>query len=619
VREGDGREQGEYVDGCDRDAVNEQVSPEELVGQGRALRALPDVATLSRRRFLRAGAGAAVAGLGSVALVACGDDDDDTAGTGGDTTTGTGTPTSQGGDTSPTVAATNPTGAAAVTTEPPVVADADPVPGGRLIYGLEGENSQGFNPTTARFALPGIMIGRAIFDPLMLPDDTGAIQPFLAESVVPNADFTEWVITLRPGISFHDGTPLDSAAVKANLDGHLASFLTRQALLPVASVDIVDDLTTSVKMSTPWAVFDRLLGGQIGFVAAPAMLADVDNGGANPVGTGPFIFKEWQLDSHLIATRNPSYWRQGLPYLEEIEFRPIIDISTRTAALRAGDIDLYHTNNPGEIVEFRDDDNFQIAESDAYAETNFVMLNTAIAPFDDVTVRQALAFATDVEEFNTIRNQGIVAASNGPFSPGQLGFLTDNGYPKFDLDRAKELLAGRTISFTLASVPDTFNVENNNLLKAQWARAGFEVELATFEQAALINNSLVGDFQANYFRNYGGLDPDNYYHFLIGANAGDIGAIALNFGRWKNAEWDDLMNRGRATGDAAERKEIYEAANRVHAADVPNVYIFFTRWAVIAKNDVADIVKYELPDGGRNLPLEIGRHQVSQLWVNPNA
>ncbi len=598
------------------DTRNEQQMPAgEIVSQGRLVGAMPDPARLSRRRFLRA---SAAAGVGAAALVACGDDDDGPA-TGGETTTGTGAPSTTGGDTGPTVAATNPTGAAAVTTEATLAPLPDPIPGGRLIYGLEGENSQGFNPTTARFGLAGIMIGRAIFDPLMLPDDTGHNQPFLAESVAPNADFTEWVITLRPNITFHDGTPLNSAALKANLDGHLASFLTRQALLPVASVDIVDDLTTSVKMNTPWAVFDSLLSGQFSFVAAPSMLADVDNGGANPVGTGPFIFKEWQLDSHLIATKNPNYWREGLPYLEEIEFRPIIDVATRTAALRAGDIDLYHTNNPGEIVEFRDDDNFQVAESDAYAETNYVMLNTAKPPFDDVTVRQALAYASNVEEFNTIRNKGIVAASNGPFSPGQLGFLEDNGYPQFDLDKAQELLAGRDITFTLASTPDTFNVENNNLMKAQWERAGFTVELATFEQAALINNALFGDFEAYYFRLYGGLDPDNYYHFLSGANAGEIGAIALNFGRWKNAEWDDLMNRGRASGDPAERKEIYEAANRVHASDVPNVYFFYTRWAIIAKNDVADLVKYELPDGGFNLPLEIGRHQVAQLWVNPDA
>ncbi len=97
-------------------------------------------------------------------------------------------------------------------------AAAGPKEGGSITYGLEAETGGGWCPTSERLAASGIEVGAAIYDTLIVPNDKNEIVPYLAKSVDPNADYTQWTITLRDGIKFHDGTPLDADAVKANID-----------------------------------------------------------------------------------------------------------------------------------------------------------------------------------------------------------------------------------------------------------------------------------------------------------------------------------------------------------------------------------------------------------------
>ncbi|MCZ7525266.1 MAG: ABC transporter substrate-binding protein [Acidimicrobiia bacterium] len=140
---------------------------------------------------------AIVAGLALVAACGGGGDDDGDDGTGG------------GGDGgSTTTAAAGP-----------------PQAGGSIVIAL-GSETDGLNPTKNRFAAPGLQMASAVFDPLMAYDANGDPRPYLAESMVPNEDFTLWTLTLRPGITFHDGTPLDAEAVKLNLELGATSALT---------------------------------------------------------------------------------------------------------------------------------------------------------------------------------------------------------------------------------------------------------------------------------------------------------------------------------------------------------------------------------------------------------
>ena len=224
------------------------------------------------------------------------------------------------------------TGAASNVTLPD---SGQPQSGGNLKFGLEAE-SDGFNPTVNRWAISGTEVGLAIFDPLVAFDADSKPQPYLAQSITPNADFTVWTITVRPNIKFHDGTPLTGAAITTMFKAHLASALTQPALSPITDVQTTGDLTSQITMKTPWVTFMYSLTSQLGMVPAPSMFDSAgkptDAGQKAPVGTGPFVFQSWTPDKSFTATKNTSYWRSGLPYLDSIEFRPIPLNSEHAAA-----------------------------------------------------------------------------------------------------------------------------------------------------------------------------------------------------------------------------------------------------------------------------------------------
>ena len=124
-----------------------------------------------------------------------------------------------------------------------------PTPGGRVVYGLEAETTDGWCLPEAQLAISGIMVARTIYDTLTRPNAEGVFEPWLAESVEPNDDYTEWTIGLRDGVTFHDGTELTAEVVKNNLDAYRGQYPTRSPLLftfvfdNVESVDVVDDAT----------------------------------------------------------------------------------------------------------------------------------------------------------------------------------------------------------------------------------------------------------------------------------------------------------------------------------------------------------------------------------------
>src|SRR5829696_7610704 len=219
----------------------------------------------------------------------------------------------------------------------PTSSDLDPVRGGRLSYGLNGETNS-WSPATGQWSASSWLVGSAIFDPLMYYDDDMNLKPFLAESVEPNDDYTVWTITTREGVTFHNGEPFNAEAVRANLEAQKASPLLGAALGPILEFEVTGERTIELTMANSWVHYPHNLVAQPGMMMAPAMIEDPE-GGSNPIGTGPFKFEEWVIDNHLLVARNEDYWL-GQPYLNEIEFKVMTDITARMSAFEAGDIDM---------------------------------------------------------------------------------------------------------------------------------------------------------------------------------------------------------------------------------------------------------------------------------------
>src|SRR4029450_5645394 len=130
------------------------------------------------------------------------------------------------------------------------------------------------------------------------------------------------------GVQFHDGTPLDGAAVKQNFEASFASSIWGGQFRAVDSVEVVDPLTVVVHMNAPFSTFAHSLTFEPGFMIAPAQLNDPE-GARHPIGTGPFVFDEWVQGDHLTVHRNDNYWRDDAPMLDGIEFKVILDSGQR--------------------------------------------------------------------------------------------------------------------------------------------------------------------------------------------------------------------------------------------------------------------------------------------------
>lgn len=513
--------------------------------------------------------------------------------------------------------------------------DADAGPpqyGGKLVYGIEAETTSGWCLPEAQLAISGIQVARTIYDTLVVPDGEGGFQPYLAESVTPNSDYTEWTIEIRDGITFHDGSELTADVVKNNLDAYRGQYPGRSALLflfvfqNIDTISVEGPLTVEVTTLEPWAAFPSHLysSGRVGMVAQ-AQLDDAEDCGGNLIGTGPFQLDDWRVNSRLTVVKNENYWRTDedgnqLPYLDEIEFRPVVEAQQRLNGLRSGELDAYHTNTNTDalqIDELRALDEAQqvnMPESDAFAEVGNLMLNVTEPPFDDPIAREAAALALTRELSNEILNKGISTLANGPFAPGSIGYLDETGYETSDPDRARDLVeqyereTGNSFQFQISSTPEPELLRLVSLAKQQFEAVGMDVSTTTLEQSALIQTAIERDYDALTWRNYPGFGGDSLYVWWYG------GGNPVNFMGFDDPEINTLLDEGRASSDPDESRRIYEDLNRELASEHYMLWTTWTIWAVPMDPEFHGVVGARPPDGGSDYTgLAVG-HDMALVW-----
>jgi ABC-type transport system substrate-binding protein len=502
------------------------------------------------------------------------------------------------------------------------ISTAKPKRGGSITFGMDTEEG-GFDPTSARWDEGGFLYGRTVFDPLAIVTSTGKVEPYLAQSITSNPDFTVFTITLRSGIVFHDGTPLNAAALQLNLQKQQASILTGPAFQNVASTQITGPLTVAVTMKTPWEPFPYYLAqAQTGYIAAPSML-NSKTGTTNPVGTGPFIFQEWVPNSHFTANANPHYWRKGFPYLSSITFKPIIDPSARVSALESGTIDIMHTNTPQNFGTFRHNQKWSYVDNSGsilgQPDVNCIMLNTAAPPFNNHTLRVAMAKASNSKEYAKVIDLNINEPMSGLFLPGS-PYYTKTAYPAYDAKGAANLVkqiqtsTGQPVSFTLTATNNPEVERAAEFLQQEWEQAGMKVTINIQEQNQLINDALAGKYQAVTWRQFGAVAPDLNYVWWSSTTAS--GAIPLNMARNSDPRIQAALVLGRTTSNPATRIKAYQQVNQYLGEDIPYIYGDRSTWAVAAKPNVQNFNNPSTPQGSTAIGLDAGVIWPTQVWVS---
>jgi ABC-type transport system substrate-binding protein len=499
------------------------------------------------------------------------------------------------------------------------IPEGDPVYGGTLVVGVSAE-SDGWTPQTNTFADAGVFVAASVIESLAVFNAEGEAVPYLAESWEPDATFENWTIKLREGIEFHDGAPLDAEAAKENIDTAVESPLVGIAMQPmIDNVEVVDDLTFIIHLDRPWSALPgSMLALQPGMMVSPNMFDEESFGARHPVGTGPFVFEEWVQDDRFVAVRNNEYWRTAengdeLPYLDSVEFRVYVDSQSRALALEAGEIDMMYTLRAPDIANYQamGDDDITLIQ-DNHREETFVQLNEAKPPFDNEHARRAVAMSIDPAAIAAVLGEGITQPVNQPFTPDEPYYTDDAGFVNYDPDEAQrelDLYLQETgedeLSFTMGGLPSVDDAELLQLLVQQWNEAGIDATLANVEQTKFIVDLATGNFEAAYFRNFAGTEPDSYYVFLHSSHAGTDGPeIRINFTSTRVPELDDLLDEQRATGDLEERIEIWQEIVPIINEELPYIWLFNTPYALVATPDIK----------GLNVVRELGFGNFELKW-----
>jgi peptide/nickel transport system substrate-binding protein len=424
-------------------------------------------------------------------------------------------------------------------------------------------------------------------------DGSLEVEPALAESWEISDDGTVYTFTLREGVTFHDGTPLNAEAVKFHFERMLdeehpyhdtGPFPLSFFFSAIETVEAVDDRTVRFTLGEPYAPFLSNLAYPTGLIVSPTAVAEHGSDfGRNPVGTGAFRFESWDANTAVVVTRNEEYW-DGAPPLEAVIFRPITDANTRVAEMLSGGIDVMVEVPPDALGQFAESEDFQVYEQ-AGPHLWFLILNTKEPPFDDVRVRQAVNYAIDKEALVENVLQGTAEVAAGPIPPAFAWAYNEELEPyPHDPERARELLAeagveDATLTFYVTEGGSGMldPVPMGTAIQADLEEVGLDVEIETYEWntfLAQVNPGLEGKAdmaQMAWMTN----DPDTLPYLALRTEAMPENG-GFNSGYYSNPEVDALLEQARTATDQDERARLYKEMQAIVQEDAP--WVFVANW-----------------------------------------
>ncbi|MFC7399807.1 ABC transporter substrate-binding protein [Chelatococcus sp. GCM10030263] len=446
----------------------------------------------------------------------------------------------------------------------------------------------------------GRVIFAALCDKLIDTSAEGGFRPQLATQWTWSTDNKSLTLKLREGVVFHDGTPMDAEAVKANLERYRSDPISRRKseLAPVESVDVVDPQTVKINLKEPYAPLISVLSDRAGMMMSPTAISKAGAEiGRHPVCAGPFEFVERVPQDRIALKRFDKYWNKDQVFLDSVTYVPIPDDSVRLLNLRSGDLDMIERLAPTDIATVKGAADLTLVESPSIAY-DIISINVAHGDKADnplgkeAKVRQALELTLDRDAINQVAYEGAFAPSNQHELPGSRFYDSAHPVPKRDVEKAKALLAEAGVtspSFTLYTANNPVQQQVAQLIQSMAGEAGFKVDIQAVESATLAAKSNSGDYQASLAIWSGRPDPDANVSPWASCNG------FLNWGRYCNPELDKVLVAARQTTDDAARAKLYNQAVDIYLTDLPHIVLYHYKslWAV--RKPVTGFVPY--PDG----------------------
>jgi ABC-type transport system substrate-binding protein len=386
----------------------------------------------------------------------------------------------------------------------------------------------------------------------------------------------------------------------------------------------IDDYSAQFNLLEPNAYFPGALTGQLGYVSSPTWLAAAladPTLNQQPVGSGPFVFDSRSADSVTRFVRNEDWWN-GDVYLDAVEFVPVPDADTRAELLVQGDINALQTSDPGAIQTLNEDPSIQQIK-DETGEESFVMLNTGMAPFDDIRARQALTLATPEENYLNLIGLGDLRPASQRFIPESQYYNPDITMTMDDPAAAKALsdeycadlpenCTDGKINMELQFPAGSVVLEQTGDLMVQGWGESFNVEIQTIPQDEHIQEAALGQYNAVLWRQFGAEDPalDNVWLLCR-----TVGGISLNWPKSCDPARDELLLAAQASTDQAERVELYKQAEQLIHDQYLYVFLAHTTWSNAFAEDVRGVCDRMSPEGVLLRCVSNGRNWFSSIWI----
>jgi peptide/nickel transport system substrate-binding protein len=456
--------------------------------------------------------------------------------------------------------------------------------GGTLVVGLDQEP-----PTLDPHASPSAVtyqIIASVTENLLYRGPDGKLTPWLAESWTTSRDGRSVIFRLRRDVKFHDGTPFNADAVKFNfdriVDPKFKAGGARAALAGYAGSKVLDEFTVQVTFETPYAPFlNAAAAGVLSLVSPKAVRETGDQVHTHPVGTGPFMIRDYVAKDHTTMVRNPAYarkppWsdRAGPPHIETVVWKFIPEAGTRVTTLESGETQGIYLVPAQSLPRLEKNTALRVEKLPWPGVPRIWLLNISKPPFDDVRVRRAVNYAVDKDGFlaTVYRGTGLKA-----FAPLTAVMLDEpalrQAYP-FDPEKAKALLGeagwqaggdgirakgGQRLELVLNAIeygggPDP----TAQLIQSSLRDVGIDVKIKAQARPPWYedNYRCATHGPVMFLRS---TDPDGLYALfhssLVGSN--------FNWSCVKNAKLDEMLAEGRRESDPAKRRAIYLAIEKL--------------------------------------------------------
>ena len=427
-----------------------------------------------------------------------------------------------------------------------------------------------------------------IFEGLVKPDKNGDLMNAIASDYTVSEDGLVYTFTLRDGVKFHNGNAVTAEDVKYSLErasGLLDGTPLISSLSVITNVEILDEKTVQVTVSS--ANTELIYS----FTAAIIPAGSGEDESGTPIGTGPFSFVSYTPQVGMVVKKNADYWQQGLPYLDEVNFKIVTSPDTALLELQGGSIDIYPYLTDSQASELQS--SFQILSAPS-AVLQGLFLNNADPVLSDVRLRQAICYALDKDAVNDFVAGGKATLIGSAMLPTLQTYYTDlnDVYGNAaNIDKAKELMtdAGYPDGFDLEiAVPSNYeyHMQTAEVVVEQLKAAGINATIKPVEWSTWLEEVYNG---RQYQATISGLTSDATPGYMMNRFQTDSKKNFINFA---DAEYDEVYQKAAAAMDIAEKAEYYKQLQQILCDKAGSAFIQVPAITVAVNKNLAGYTFY---------------------------